>query len=100
MRLETREIEAIRECARRRFGDGCRVRLFGSRAVDDGRGGDIDLHIEAETAELAQLENELAFRQELKERIGEQKIDVIVRAPDYIPRAIDLIAVQSGIALS
>lgn len=100
MRLETDEIEAIRECAKRRFGDGCTVRLFGSRADDHTRGGDIDLHIEAESAELAKLENELAFRQELKDRIGEQRIDVIVRPPDYVRHAIDLIAVQSGISLS
>ena len=96
MRLTDEEIEAIRECAKRRFGEACVVRLFGSRADDGRRGGDIDLHIVAQSAGMATLPNELAFRQELKDRIGEQKIDVIVRAPDYVRRAIDLIAVQSG----
>ncbi|MGO9744036.1 MAG: hypothetical protein ACLPN5_21455 [Roseiarcus sp.] len=100
MRLTGPEVEAIRDCARKRFGDGCVVRLFGSRVDDAKRGGDIDLHIEAQSAELAKLANELAFREELRDRIGEQKIDVILRAPGYSPRAIDLIAVRDGVPLS
>lgn len=96
MRLTREEIEAIHDCAKRRFGEGCVIRLFGSRADDRRRGGDIDLHIVAQSAGMATLANELAFLQELKNRIGEQKIDVIVRAPGYAPRAIDLIAVQGG----
>ncbi len=100
MRLTTDEIQAITDCARKHFGAGCSVRLFGSRTDDLRRGGDIDLHIAAETAALADIENELAFLQELKGRIGEQKIDVIVRAPNYTRRAIDLIALHEGISIS
>jgi len=100
MRLTEDEIAAIRDCARKRFGEGCVVRLFGSRVDDFRRGGDIDLHIEAQSAELAALGNELVFRQELKDRIGDQKIDVIVRAPHYAPRAIDMIAIRNGVPLS
>jgi predicted nucleotidyltransferase len=100
MRLTTAEIEAIRDCARKHFGEGCTVRLFGSRADDTRQGGDIDLHIEASSAELAALGHELRFRQELSDRLGDQRIDVIVRPPGYTPRAIDLIAVQSGITLA
>ena len=99
MRLTAAEIDAIRECAKRRFGEGCTIRLFGSRTDDRRRGGDIDLHIEAESYELASLSNELTFRQEPKERIGEKKIDVTVREPRYTSRAIDLIAIQTGLFL-
>jgi predicted nucleotidyltransferase len=100
MRLTSAEVEAIRSCAKRYFGEGCIVRLFGSRTDDTRRGGDIDLHIEAETAGLATLSNELMFRQDLKDSIGEQPIDVVVRGPRYTLRAIDLIAVQTGTTLS
>jgi predicted nucleotidyltransferase len=92
-------LDAIRECSRRRFGEGCTIRLFGSRTDDSRRGGDIDLHIEAESDEMARLANELAFRRELKDRIGEQRIDVTVRAPHHTSRAIDLIAVQNGVPI-
>lgn len=47
---------------------------------------------------MAKLPNELAFRQELKDQMG--KIDVIVRAPNYLRRAIDPITVQSGAPIS
>jgi len=76
------------------------VRLFGSRVDDGRRDGDIDLHIEAQTAEQARIANELEFLLELKDRIGEQKIDVIVRGPGYAPRAIDRIALHDGVRLS
>ena len=96
MRLTAVEVEAIRSCARRYFGEDCVVRLFGSRTDDSLRGGDIDLHIEAETSEAARLANELRFREELTDRLGEQRIDVIVRPPAYAPRPIDRIAVETG----
>lgn len=99
MRLTPFEIDAIRRCARRYFGERSVVRLFGSRADDSRRGGDIDLHIEAETTDKATLAMELAFRKELKDLIGEQQIDVLVRAPDHTPRAIDQIAAETGIRL-
>ena len=99
MRLTAAEVEAIRACPRRHFGDDCTVRLFGSRTDDNLRGGDIDLHIETGTPEAAQLGNELRFREELIDRLGEQLIDVIVRPPAYAPRAIDRIAVQTGLTL-
>ena len=100
MRLTSVEVEMIRAFAKRHFGEGCTVRLFGSRTDDSKRGGDIDLHIEAESPDLATLRNELKFRQEIKEQLGEQRIDVIVRAPRYTPRAIDIIAVETGLTLS
>ena len=45
------------------------------------------------------LANELEFVVELKERIGHEKIDVIVRGPDHSPRGIDDVAVRTGIVL-
>lgn len=99
MRLTPFEIDAIRRCARRHFGEHCVVRLFGSRVDDTRRGGDIDLHVVAETIDQATLEKELEFTKELKGFIGEQQVDVLVRAPDHTPRAIDRIAAETGIRL-
>ena len=47
MRLSAFEREQIVLAARRHYGAGCRVVLFGSRVDDQARGGDIDLMIEA-----------------------------------------------------
>jgi hypothetical protein len=41
----------------------------------------------------------IEVRGRLKDRIGDQKIDVIVRRPDYSPRGIDEVAVRTGIVL-
>lgn len=50
MRLDSREIETIRAAAREVFGDRATGRLFGSRARDTLRGGDIDLVVEVDRA--------------------------------------------------
>jgi hypothetical protein len=57
------------------------VRLFGSRTDDDRIGGDVDLQIEAGSAETATFRNELQVAAELKEKIGDVHVDVIVRPP-------------------
>ena len=100
MRLTPSEVDAILACAKRHFGEHAVVRLFGSRTNDSCRGGDIDLYIKAQTEELATLAHELAFSQDLKDLIGEQRIDVIVRPPRYAAKAIDRIAIETGLVLS
>lgn len=48
MRLTPKEAEIIRSAARQVLGAGARVYLFGSRADDAERGGDIDLYVETD----------------------------------------------------
>ena len=45
------------------------------------------------------MANELKFSKELKDRIGDQRIDVVVRGPSYKPRAIDEIAVKTRMSV-
>jgi len=99
MRLTDTEVAAIKECATVVFGRDAEIRLFGSRADDRRRGGDIDLHVVAHDPERVGLENEIRFLVMLKDRIGDQKIDVIVRGPSEIPCTIDRIALDTGIPL-
>ena len=99
MRISDSEHTKIVALAKRHFGQNAVVRLFGSR-TDDGRiGGDIDLHIQADSSDLAILANELEFAVGLKDLIGDQKIDVIVRGPGHSHRGIDDVAVRTGIVL-
>lgn len=96
MRLTEREREVIVLLAREFFGDGAVARLFGSRLDDDREGGDIDLHIETKSPASATL---MEFTFELKDRIGDVPVDVIVRAPGYWPRGIDQVALGAGVVL-
>lgn len=81
MRLTPFERQSISEVARRHFGEDCATYLFGSRTRDDLRGGDIDILIETGTNEPVEYAKKLAFRSNLKSRIGDQKIDVLFTRP-------------------
>ncbi len=96
MRLSRAEIAAIKESAREVFGDDVVVRLFGSR-VDDARvGGDIDLMVETHSGGLPK---ELEFNLALIKRIGERKIDILVRDLSQPLAPIEKIAIRDGVIL-
>ena len=73
-------MEAIRVSAERNFGSNARVWLFGSRVEEQRAGGDIDLYVEPEIQDPDELvEAKLHFLMELHKKLGEQKIDVVIR---------------------
>jgi predicted nucleotidyltransferase len=80
MRLNNKEIAAIKEVTRGVFGDNAMISLFGSRTDNDKKGGDIDLFIQfncqISREELYRLK--IKFLVQLKKIIGEQKIDVLI----------------------
>lgn len=51
--------------------------LFGSRADDNKRGGDIDLYIETSEKERL-LDKKVKLLVRLNRELGEQKIDVVI----------------------
>jgi predicted nucleotidyltransferase len=82
MRLTTQQVTAIKQITAECFGDGALVYLFGSRLDDKHRGGDIDLYIETEQDDAAKvLEAKYNFLAKLKQRIGDQRIDIVVSYP-------------------
>ncbi|HLE18987.1 MAG TPA: nucleotidyltransferase domain-containing protein [Syntrophales bacterium] len=74
MRLSQTEIEAISQTIRS-LDDQARIRLFGSRADDAKKGGDIDLLILSE--KLSESDRGM-IRLRLHEKLGEQKIDIVI----------------------
>lgn len=82
MRLNQREIEAIRTAVRTHFGEDARVLLFGSRTDDAKRGGDIDLLVECTLDAQEAHRAKLRALTEIQRRIGERKIDLV---PTYTP---------------
>jgi predicted nucleotidyltransferase len=99
MRLNEEYAATIRAGVRKVFGPDARVWLFGSRTDDSRRGGDIDLYIEAPCPpeQIATLEGRLyAF---LVRRLGEQRIDIVIRPHSKAPRPIDVEAKRTGVPL-
>lgn len=98
MRLEPEELRAIKTAAAYAFGSDAVVRLFGSRADDDRRGGDIDLHVEV-GPQVEEWEAKLRFEQRLFACIEEQRVDLVIRRRNEPERGIDLIARRDGVML-
>ena len=98
MRLTPEQRQAMVETFAATFGTGV-LMLFGSRVDDHQRGGDIDLYVIADGARSPDVvsRQRLAFLAQLKRRIGEQKIDLVLAAEP--PRPIDHIARTQGIIL-
>ena len=103
MRLGDRERHIIRTAAAEVFGPEARVMLFGSRADDTRRGGDIDLLIlldgSPDNANLVALaEKRVNYLVMLEKALGERKIDLITALPGD-DRAIVGIALATGVEL-
>ena len=79
MRLTRYEVTSIKESFHQVFGDG-EIYLFGSRVDDKSKGGDIDLFIELDTVYKVKesLDKTNEFKIKLYDKIGEQKIDVVI----------------------
>jgi len=95
MRLSYGEREAILKSFYEVFKEG-KIYLFGSRVDDSAKGGDIDLYIVTELQEnLMRLK--IDFLVNLKRKIGNQKIDVVISQDR--DRPIEQEALSKGIEL-
>ncbi len=79
IRLTPFEIDAICTSFRTHFAPEDHLWLFGSRVNLKARGGDIDLYIETTISDASSaVDKNTAFVIELYDKIGEQKIDVVL----------------------
>ncbi len=74
MRLKKSEIDLIKSIVKS-FDPDSKVFLFGSRTDNKAKGGDIDLLIITKKNTFA---DKLKLRVKLKEKIGDQRIDIIL----------------------
>jgi predicted nucleotidyltransferase len=100
MRLTTKEKDAIRTSAIQVFGSNTAVVLFGSRAIDTSRGGDIDLLIIPPEGSIHSeiFNKKIKFIVKVLDHIGDQKMDVIVKYPDDT-RGIIQTALNEGVRI-
>ena len=101
MRLTAQQQATVRATVLETFGSGAQVRLFGSRADDNRRGGDIDLLVTTPERDVQVLMRaEIALLTKLQNQLGEQKIDLLLDYPSRKVRPPILgIALQTGILL-
>jgi predicted nucleotidyltransferase len=99
VRLSAKEMEIIRATAIRLFGDQTRIFVFGSRARENEKGGDIDLLIEIEKILPDRVASVCRLTSELQLQLGDQKIDVIIVDPSTREQAIHQIARRTGVLL-
>ena len=95
MRLTPDQADTIRRRIRGCMGQQARIWLFGSRADDSRRGGDVDIYVEPELA--PSLESRLMCKSALADAL-DLNVDLIVQQPGRdLP--IYRIAKQSGVPL-
>jgi predicted nucleotidyltransferase len=73
MRLSDYEQKIIKETAGLIFGKDSKVYIFGSRANDDLKGGDIDIYIETFNNLGKLIEMKIRFLIELEKKSGNKK---------------------------
>ncbi len=81
MRLSPDEIKAIKETIQS-FDSKAKIWLYGSRVDDLKRGGDIDLLI---FSQILSFSDKLKIKSRLYEKIGEQKIDLLIAKDESKP---------------
>ncbi len=78
IRLSQEDVDLIKSLAIEIFGSDAEVWIFGSRVNPNLKGGDIDIYIEVSSTDKM-IEKKLEYLVKLKDAIGEQKIDLIVK---------------------
>jgi predicted nucleotidyltransferase len=102
MRLNPEDVAVIKRLVAEAYGPDAVIRLFGSRADDRRRGGDVDLHvtIPARSAYTSDdLWTELRLGTSLETALDERKVDLIVRRSGEPETPIDRIAMATGVVL-
>lgn len=99
MRLTTEQVQAIRHAAQRVLGADARVSVFGSMALDDRKGGDIDLLFETDTRLANRAKVLCQLHGALTLALGDRKIDVILKDANTPPAPVFEIAKRTAVLL-
>ena len=97
MRLTADEIHAIKSLVAQHLGPEAEVRLFGSRADDAARGGDIDLLVTVPEPVPTLLEARLNAA--LEAALGDQRVDLLLHPRDAARSGIERVAYRDGVVL-
>ncbi len=99
MRLTLEQIESIKETALEVLGEGSRVTLFGSRADNERRGGDIDLLFETSQHVAHRTQTLNALYVGLIRRLGDRKLDNLLKDAATPDAPVLRVARETGVLL-
>ena len=94
MRITPRQHKAVKTAVLELAGSEVAVRLFGSRLDDEQRGGDIDLLVSSVSAVEHPAWLAASITARLQMALGDQRIDVLIEAPNLMHQPIHDIAHQ------
>ncbi len=101
MRITEQERKAALDEISARFGKGSRVWLFGSRADDAKRGGNVDLYVEVEQIPAgSKIRSRIDTILALEDIINGTSVDLIIRYSQDPENPIHRIAKSTGTVLS
>jgi hypothetical protein len=99
VRLDNQDIENIKTSFLKYFGKDDHLWIFGSRVDLTKRGGDIDLYIEVKDYSTPTvLSSKSDFWIDLQDKLGEQKIDIVIKNPGQNLSIYD-VARQNGVKI-
>lgn len=81
MRLTSYQQATIKKMVAEVFGAEVSVHLFGSRVLDEAKGGDIDLLIVSPNVVVERVKKIARLVAKLQLILGERKFDVVVKDP-------------------
>ncbi len=99
MRLNERSKDIIVNTICNNFSEVFKIILFGSRADDGKKGGDIDLLVETPSAVSLAFTEKINALAEIQAKLGEQRIDLITSCGVEDKRLIVKNAYRDGIIL-
>ncbi|MGI5089129.1 nucleotidyltransferase domain-containing protein [Treponema vincentii] len=99
MRLSEETKSIIIDSVRRHFTQAEKIILFGSRADDSKRGGDIDILVQTPLTSAVAFEEKLQTAAALQLKLGEQRIDLLTTTGADDGRLIVQNAYRQGVVL-
>jgi hypothetical protein len=98
VRLRPEEIAAVKRIVAEHFGPDAEVRVFGSRARLDARGGDLDLHVRV-PGKAPGGKMEARAVDAIERALDDRHTDLLVLGSDETPQRIDEVALATGVLL-
>ena len=99
MRLTANQVQVIRDTAQRMFSASARVSVFGSMALNDRTGGDIDLFFETDNLLVNRAKTICRLYGALLQALGDRKFDVVLKDANAPPASVFEIAKRTGMLL-
>lgn len=99
MRLNSDQVQAIKQAAQQVLGEDASVTLFGSRTNDALRGGDIDLLFETSRQLDSRVTAIGSLYVALIRRLGDRKIDVVLKDGTTPDAPVMRVARETGVVL-